>query len=310
MFCPENSAAVSELQSPSAPRAPRTMRRMTEPGFACRIARARTFHVNGLALHGLEWGTPGRSGLCFLHGGAAHAHWFDLVTAAFADRFHVVSLDQRGHGESEWAEPPSYATEDFTADLAAVFDQLGWRRVTLVGHSMGGHNSIAFSAWHPERVRALAIVDSRPAIPAERLEAMRDRGRRQLRRYPSVAEAVARFRLLPRETVADPAFLAHLARAGVVRRERGWVYRFDPATYGVRRPVDGWKLVGQITAPTLVVRGEWSPILPREMADRLHAAIPGAQLVEIPGAYHHLVLDQPDRFVKALDDFLGRVAPA
>jgi len=93
--------------------------------FGCETARARAVGVNGLRLHFLEWGTPGRPALCFLHGGAAHAHWFDLVAPAFADRFHVVSLDQRGHGESQWAEPAAYATQDFVADLIGVMDSLG-----------------------------------------------------------------------------------------------------------------------------------------------------------------------------------------
>jgi len=111
--------------------------------------------VNGLALRALEWGEPGRPGLCFLHGGSAHSHWFDGVAPAFADRYHVISLDQRGHGESDWPPTPAYATENFAADLLGLLDALGWARVTLVGHSMGGHNSMSFSAWHPERVQAL-----------------------------------------------------------------------------------------------------------------------------------------------------------
>ena len=277
---------------------------MISNDFACLGARSRHFDVNGLRLHGLEWGQPGRPALCFLHGGAAHAHWFDRVVPAFSHRFHIVSLDQRGHGESAWADPPAYATEDFVSDLLGVFDQLGWRQVTLVGHSMGGHNSIGCSAWHPERVRALVIVDSRPSIPPDRLETMHDRGRRSLKRHPSAEEAVARFRLLPRETVAEPAFLAHIARAGIVERGGGWVFRFDPATYTVRKPVDGWAIVGQIKAPTLIAKAEFSLGLPTETAKRLRAAIPNARLVEIPGSHHHVTLDQPKHFVDVLDEFL------
>jgi pimeloyl-ACP methyl ester carboxylesterase len=59
-----------------------------------------------------------------------------------------------------------------------------------------------------------------------------------------------------------------------------------------------------ITAPTLLVRGELSPIMPKEMADRMLAAIPSATLVTMPGVYHHLVLDAPEVFARILDDFL------
>jgi len=278
--------------------------------FGCETARKSSVTIGGLRLNFLDWGRAGRPGLCFLHGGSAHAHWFDLVTPAFADRFHVIALDQRGHGESQWAKPAAYATEDFAADLLGVIDALGWHRVALVGHSMGGHNAMSFSAWHPERVSALAIVDSRPSIPVERLARLRRRGERTLRPYPTLEAAARSFRLLPRETMADPAFLAHLGAAGVVERAGQWFYRFDPASNTGRQPVDAWLLLDRITAPTLITRGALSPVLPRDMADKLRAAIRGAVLAEIPESYHHLVLDNPAGFVQTLDAFLARVFDA
>jgi pimeloyl-ACP methyl ester carboxylesterase len=272
--------------------------------LGCLSARARIVHVNGLDLRALEWGEPGRPPLCFLHGGAAHAHWFDLVAPAFADRFHVLSLDQRGHGESQWASPPAYATEDFASDLLGLMDRLNWQRMTLVGHSMGGHNAMAFAAWHPERLAALAILDARPAIPPERLTRMHARGRRPPRHHSTEELAVRSFRLLPPETTAAPEVLAHMGRAGVVKREAGWVYRFDPACYARREPHDAWPLLERITAPTLVVRAELSPILTPDMAQRMLDTIPDASLAIIPGAHHHLTLDAAPAFVSALDAFL------
>jgi pimeloyl-ACP methyl ester carboxylesterase len=260
--------------------------------------------VGGLALQALEWGPAGRSGVLLLHGGAAHGHWFDAVAAPLAERRHVVALDQRGHGESQWAQPPAYATRDFARDLVGVMDCLGWATAVLVGHSMGGHNAIGCAAWHPDRVRGLVIVDSRPAIPAERIAQMRERGARPHRRHPTVEAAAAAFRLLPPDTTADPALLAHLARESVAWQDGAVILRFDPACYAAREPVDGWLLLPEIVAPTLVVRGELSPILPRSMAERLAGGLRGARLVEVPGAYHHLVLDQPEAFTKAVLEFL------
>jgi len=261
--------------------------------------------VRALDLHLLEWGSDAAPGLCFLHGGSAHAHWFDAVVAPFVDRYHVVSLDQRGHGESAWASPPAYATADFVGDLVGVLDALGWERTVLAGHSMGGHNAMACAAWHPERVRALVVIDSRPSIPEERMSFLRSRGERAARRpFPSRDAAVSAFRLIPRETVADPALLEHLATAGVVERDGGWLYRFDSDANRRRQPADCWPLLSRIAAPTLIARAELSPVLPPEHAERMLAAIPSARLVEIPGAYHHLMLDQPEPFVVELDTFL------
>jgi pimeloyl-ACP methyl ester carboxylesterase len=273
--------------------------------FGCEHANARFVTVNSLKLHLLESGAPGAPALCFLHGGAAHAHWFDAVTPAFTDRYHVVALDQRGHGESEWVVPPAYGTADFTGDLLELMSAMGWGRMILAGHSMGGHNAMTFAAWHPERVAALVIIDSRPAIPVERLHVMHARGLRIPRLHPTAEAAAATFRLLPRETTADPALLAHMAANAVAPREGGWGWRFDPQTHGERRPVDAWPLVHRITAPTLVVRGGLSPVLTEEMAERLRATIPKASLVTIPNAYHHLTLDQPVAFTAALRSFLA-----
>ena len=273
--------------------------------FGCQQSQSRTLEINGRDLHFLEAGPPGAPALCFLHGGAAHAHWFDAVLPRFVPDFHIVSLDQRGHGRSGWAVPAAYATEDFASDLLALMGRLGWERMTLVGHSMGGHNAMAFAAWHPQRVCGLVIVDSRPAIPRERLDHMHARGRRGPRLHSTRESAVASFRLLPRETVADPRLLAHLASEGMVQRDGGWCYRFDPASNADRAPVDCWSLLPRVTAASLIVSGELSPVLPREMAARLQAAIPAARHVEIPGAYHHLVLDKPELFSAALADFLA-----
>jgi pimeloyl-ACP methyl ester carboxylesterase len=279
---------------------------MPDAPFACASAHHRTFDLGALTLHALEWGEAGRPGLCLLHGGAAHAHWFDRVTGAFTDRFHVIALDQRGHGESGWPAPAAYATEDFVGDLVRVFDLLGWSRTILVGHSMGGHNSMALSAWHPDRVRALAVLDSRPAIPAERLGSLRARGQQRTRNpYPSREEAAAAFRLVPRETIADPAYLRHLGEVGVVQRDGGWVYRFDPDANRLRGPADCWPLLPRITAPTLYVRAELSPNLPPEHVARFRELIPHATIVEVPGSYHHVTLDAPDAVIAALERFLG-----
>jgi pimeloyl-ACP methyl ester carboxylesterase len=255
----------------------------------------------------LQTGPRDAPAVCFLHGGAAHAHWFDRVIPAFTERFRVISLDQRGHGLSAWATPPAYATEDFAADLLALMEHLGWRRMALVGHSMGGHNAMGFAAWHPGRVSALVVVDSRPQLPPDRIDRMRERGQRPPRLHATEEDAVRSFRLLPKETTADPALLQHLARAGLARTEGGYRYRFDPACYANRQPVNCWPLLPRVTAPSLVVRGELSPILPADMAARLGAAIPRAEVVEIKGAYHHLTLDAPEAFSGVLDPFLRDV---
>jgi pimeloyl-ACP methyl ester carboxylesterase len=109
------------------------------------------------------------------------------------------------------------------------------------GHSMGGHNAMALAAWHPERLRGLIVVDSRPAMPAERLDLMHRRGHRGPRRHENLETALRSFRLIPADTVADPSLLAHLAREGIVERDGRFLYRFDPACGGC----DGRRISGR-----------------------------------------------------------------
>ncbi len=66
----------------------------------------RVFTVNGLRLHYLDWGTEGKLPFLLLHGGSAYAHWWDFVAPVFAENFRVIAMDQRGHGDSDHADPP------------------------------------------------------------------------------------------------------------------------------------------------------------------------------------------------------------
>ena len=153
-----------------APRGVRYGRAMPAVDHFARLG-AGTFHY-------LDWGTRGLPAVVMLHGGAQTAHSFDEVAPPIARRHHVVCLDQRGHGDSDWA--PRYRRADFVGDVNALLDRLGWRTTSLVGMSLGGLNSIAFAAAHPDRVRALVVVDVVPSVAPE--------GREQIAKQLSVQE--------------------------------------------------------------------------------------------------------------------------
>src|SRR5262245_10093710 len=78
----------------------------------------RFIEVGGLRLHYLDYGAAKRPPVLCLHGGMAHAHWYDFVAADFNSQYQVYSIDLRGHGDSAWPEPPDYSFERFAADLA------------------------------------------------------------------------------------------------------------------------------------------------------------------------------------------------
>ncbi len=133
-----------------------------------RFPRDRFVTVHGIRLRYRDWGGDGRP-LVALHGAAAHAHWWDPVAPHLARRLRVLALDWRGHGRSAWPGSPAYRSQDFAAELGGVIERLGLRDVVVAGHSMGGHNAMAFAAWHPERLTRLVVVDARPHVNYERL---------------------------------------------------------------------------------------------------------------------------------------------
>jgi esterase len=267
---------------------------------APRAPRDRFVTVNGLRLRYRDWGGDGQP-LLALHGAAAHAHWWDPVAPYLTGRLRVLALDWRGHGRSAWPRLPTYRSEDFATDLETVIARLGLRDVIVAGHSMGGHCAMAFAGWHPDRLARLVILDARPHVNLARLRALQRRTPSPPTEFPTRAAALVRFRLRPAGTVASPALVEAIARRGVERLPSGrWRYRFDPACEHTRIPVDCWPLLSGIPVPTLVVRGEHSTVLDRDVARRMTKALPAATLEEIPRAHHHVMLDAPRALAECL----------
>lgn len=145
----------------------------------------RDIEAGGVRLHYLDYGTAGRHPLLCIHGGAASAHWFDYVAGAFTGDYHVRALDQRGHGDSAWVDPPAYAYADYAADINRVVEKLDLRDFYLIGHSMGGMVSLVYTATYPGRVKKLVVVDTSIKLSEERLGSMRERGSRAGTQYKS-----------------------------------------------------------------------------------------------------------------------------
>ncbi|MBC7636154.1 MAG: alpha/beta fold hydrolase [Acetobacteraceae bacterium] len=94
--------------------------------------------LNGLQMRSLDWGNAAASPLVCVHGYTGSAEGFNGFARHFRDRFHIVALDVRGHGDSAWSPDGAYGYHDQASDLAAFVDQLGLDRFILVGTSMGG----------------------------------------------------------------------------------------------------------------------------------------------------------------------------
>lgn len=125
--------------------------------------RDKTITVDGLQLHYLDWGTAGKPPMVLLHGLRGHAHSWDTFSATMCADYHVLAVDQRGRGDTDWAKDGVYTTEAYVADVLGFSEVLRLDPFILVGHSMGGRNGIAFSARYPEKVHTLILGDIGPS---------------------------------------------------------------------------------------------------------------------------------------------------
>lgn len=270
----------------------------------------RFVNVNGLRFHYLDWGTEGKPPFIMLHGGSAYAHWWDFVAPAFVDDFHVVALDQRGHGDSQHANPPTYATRQYLDDLHAFIQALGLHKPVLMGHSMGGHNSVIYATEHAAELSALILVDTDVSYPPAAVEFLRKLGEKPAKVFDSLVEALSRFQLLPRETFISTENLRRLAAFAFRELPDGkWTAKLDRKTL-FREPIDGRSLLGQISCPTLIVRAQNTPILSLEKINRLVSNLPNGRWVEVPDTYHHVMLDNPNGLVKVAREFLREIFPS
>jgi esterase len=269
----------------------------------------RTTTANGIKLHYLDWANTGQPVMVLLHGLRGHAHSWDDVAAAVCNDYHVLALDQRGRGDSDWAPDGDYTTGAYVADLLGFCDALKLDRFTLVGHSMGGRNSMAFAGRHPQRLERLVIVDVGPSLDS--------RGSQRIsQEIQSVPEEFDSFE----SVVAYAGQQNRFASDAVLRRRLqyatrklpngkiGWKY--DVAIREQRRQgtvppaEDLWPLLPNISCPTLIVRGKETDVLSPEAAQRMTQTIPNVKLVEVQRAGHMVFEDNPQDFISALKGWL------
>ncbi|MGC2302551.1 alpha/beta fold hydrolase [Candidatus Binatus sp.] len=265
------------------------------------------FQANGLTLNCVDYGGDGKRPLLFLHGGSAHAHWWDFVAPAFVEDFHVLALDQRGHGESEWADEWAYGSRHYVSDLDQVIGKWKFGAPILVGHSMGAHNVLAFAAEHSEKLRAIVALDPPPDYTERAVEFLQSIAEKPARRFASLEEAARNFKVLPRETLAKKEILEHVALRSFRQDDDGsWIHKIDRRTM-IREPSRVWKSLHRITCPALIVKITKSPLLDREVAKKMVAQFPNARLAEVDDSYHHVMLDNPGALIEVIRKFVSEL---
>ncbi len=203
----------------------------------------------------------------------------------------LILWDMRGHGQSGYpADPAQYSEEATVADMAAILDAAGAASAIVGGLSLGGYMSLAFHRVHPERVRALLVIDTGPGFKNDAARAKwNQRAEEIARRFES--EGLAYLGSLSKEM----AMSTHRSADGLVRAARGMLTQHDARVI---------QSLGSVEVPALVIVGaNDTPFL--AAADYMTAKIPHATKIVIPDAGHSSNIDQPEIFNQAVTRFLA-----
>ena len=280
----------------------------------------RMFDTGELELSYLDWGPENAPTVILLHGFAQNAHSWDYTALALGQKYRVISLDARGHGDSDWAADADYATAAHQRDLGRFIEQFRGVPVTLVGLSMGGRTSYVYASRQPANVLGLVIVDSGPTWP-KAPRAGQSGGRRimdfvtlpdELDTWEEFVERIHQYN--PRRSVQEVRdTLIHKVRQAPNGK---WTWKYDRVLRRPDRPRETvsadeqWRRLEDISCPTLVVRGAESDILASETATEMATRMQNCKVVEVEGAGHLVPGDNPVRFIAVVSDWLDELHSA
>ena len=271
----------------------------------------RFVEVNGLRFHYLEWGNPGNPTVLMLHGVSQQAHSWDFISLPLSRGYRVLSLDQRGHGDSDWSPDEDYTLDAMVGDLDAVIPALGLgsEKFHLMGHSMGGRNSFVWASRHPGALRSLTIVDTGPETAS--------RGRQRIQNFQELpdnldtldefADRIQEYTGRTREQVLGA--LKYSIRQGP---DGKWIWKYDRVIRQRGRrdnlwsPEQLWECWRRIDCPTLVTRGDRSDIFADETLQRMGQEIADCTTVTVSNAGHLVQGDNPPEFLAAARAHLDR----
>jgi len=253
----------------------------------------------------------------FLHGGGQTRHAWGRTADALAEQgWLTVTVDLRGHGDSEWSPNGDYSFTAYYADCIAVVDQLRHPPV-LVGASLGGMSAMLAEGISDRTVSCgLVLVDIAPKTnPAgiERIRAFMQSGVHGFDSLEEAAAAIAAY--TPQRTrSSNPAGLLKVLR----EREGRYYWHWDPQLLSAgRTEVVAQRYAGlldtamtNIHVPTMLVRGMLSDVVTQEGIDDMVRRMPDVKVVEVSGAAHMIAGDQNDAFSTAVTNFLDeRIRP-
>jgi pimeloyl-ACP methyl ester carboxylesterase len=305
------------------PEAPAVERRPIAPAwFDAALAHApeRThLEVEGAEIEVLSWGERGDPGLLLLHGLTAHADWWSFIAPLLAQGRRVVAFSLSGMGRSSWRD--GYSLEQYAREAIGVAAASGLFESTvppvLIGHSFGSFATRIVAHTVGAELGGVVLIDGALAAGDSDKEYgdIPVRGHRH-RVYPTLEQAIARFRFEPPQSCENPYIMDFLARTslGLTPADHGgdgWSWRFDPDLRAKCKPTANAELLAPVTCRVAYLFGDRSRLMTHARLDliRRHSP-PDAPWIVIPDAGHHIMVDQPLALVAALRSLLEAWQPA
>jgi len=264
--------------------------------------------VGDLNLHYLKWGDAGSPPVIMMHGLTGNAHAFDLLAPHFAKRYHVISVDVRGRGESDWSADGDYSNDAYVADLEGLRQALGFERFSLVGTSMGGRISLTYAGTYPDRVERTVLNDIGPEVDPRGGSRIASSSRDAITTFAAIEEVMDwhRENRVGFAAMSDAQQRAAAGHAVKALSGGGYTWKMDPAVRSDPRRPDpevSWQLARRIPGPVLLVRGGDSDLLSPEIAQRMVADMQDCREVLVPGVGHAPTLSEPEAFGPVMEFF-------
>lgn len=255
--------------------------------------------VDGRRLHHLDHGGDGPP-IVLVHGVLGNAWMWAGVADRLTDHGHVVAVDLRGYGDSQWSAEGADATIDHAADLAGLADAHGWSAATVIGFSLGGLVGLALSALRSDLIDRLVMVDLPPSSTKSEYEVQPVR-----MAVANHAEAVAAERAgLPH---ASDELVEVMANHGYRPGDDGTLVRKHHPVIAKRwrfRSEDWWDSVDRFDKPLLFVHAPDGPVCSADDARSVPDRARRGRLVQVPDSGHLIPLERPDVFLSHVVDFL------
>jgi len=272
---------------------------------------------DGIQIQLAVWEGSGKT-ILSIHGLTANSRFWDCLASALSPAHKVIAMDLRGRGLSE-KPPAGYSIEHHCRDILALLNDLGLKRIVLMGHSLGAFISLVFAAKHPQKVDRLILVDGGGKLSESQMakvfEGIKPSLDRLGKTFPSFEDYISQMRQAP---FLQPwnSYMEAYFRYEVEEVEKGVRSRVPPKAIEEEaanlRKEDSTQFYSRVSCPTLILRAtkgmlaEDDLVLPEDVAERMAREIENVRRVDLEGTNHYTILFQPNRLRdQAILDFLS-----